>query len=43
MKKNFGLATFGKNFGKSTSANVAKVIRALYKIVNQPNYLIVLY
>ena len=34
MNKNFSLATFGKNVGKSTSPNEAKVIRALYKIVN---------
>ena len=32
--KNVGLATYGKNFGKSTSPNAAKVIQNLYKIVN---------
>ena len=36
MNKNFGLS---KNFSKSTYPNAVKVIKTLYKIVNEPNYL----
>ena len=34
MNKNFGLASFGKYFGKDTSPNAAKVIKTLNKFVN---------
>ena len=34
MNKKFALANFGKNFGKSTSSNVAKVIKTLSEIVD---------
>ena len=37
MNKKLGLANFGKNFGKSTSSNVAKVIKSLSEIVNYPS------
>ena len=32
MNKNFVLANFGKNFGKSTFPNALKVIKTLYKL-----------
>ena len=34
MNKNFGLATFGNDFGRDTSPHTAKVIKALYEITN---------
>ena len=37
--KNFGLATFGKKFVKSTSPNAVKVIKTFYQIVSWPNYI----
>ena len=33
-EQKFALANFGKNFGKSTSSNVAKVIKTLSEIVD---------
>ena len=33
MNKNFGLANFGKSFGKSTSPYAAKVIKSLHKVL----------
>ena len=32
MNQNFGLATFGKNFGKDTFPNAAKVIKTFTRL-----------
>ena len=34
MNKNFSLDNFGKNFGKTTSSNAAKLFKNLDKSVN---------